>query len=274
MKRNTIIVVLIIVTAVVMAVLGILAGIYFGSVHNPTMDPGKADNAAAVTDTTRATDITTTTATEAVATETTISTTVTETTAETTAATTIHKLPSVSSAEIVAVGSEYYGGFNYKLIVTGDFASWSAKGSAHNAGSADETYAFSSNDAVNNPYFASGSTLSDMQITITPYNENGVAGNPYTTVWNPNRIEIEASILNFDKRTGIIRTYGEIVPGFTTAYICEGGAMSKVRTELGDGWHICCTRCCFTRNTTWYELYDDWDGDYYGWVAEKYLLWD
>lgn len=74
--------------------------------------------------------------------------------------------------------------------------------------------------------------------------------------------------------TGVIRTKGETVPGFTTSYICEGGAKSMVRTSLGDGWHIQSNRCCYAKNTTWYELYDAWDGDYYGWVAESYIAFD
>ncbi len=74
-------------------------------------------------------------------------------------------------------------------------------------------------------------------------------------------------------KLGKIQTHGEIVPGFKTSYILENGELIKEREKLGD-WHIRASRYCYTKFTTWYELYDAWDNDYYGWVSEDYLLWE
>ena len=184
----------------------------------------------------------------------------------------VQNLPYISSAEIVAYGNEYSGGYNFKVQASGDFAYWTATGSAKSPGTSGEQYSFTSNDMTGKyPYFAGGSTLYDIQVTITPYSADGTPGNPVTTMWDPNRIEIIPFVMEIDRVTGIIVTKGATVPGYTTSYICEGGAESKVRMSLGDGWHIRSNRICFTRHKTWYELYDDWDGDYYGWVSSEYL---
>ena len=94
---------------------------------------------------------------------------------------------------------------------------------------------------------------------------------PYDPGINPDFAQAYVYSCNL---TGVIRTNGEIVPGFTTSYVCDGGTKSMVRTSLGDGWHIESKKYCYSMNTTWYELYDAWDGDYYGWVAESYIAFD
>lgn len=271
---RAIIIILIVAIAVFFVALSILVGIYIGSNRNSNVNKDIAEQSSSITtsnviETTTTTEETTTTTVTAV-------TTIAETTTETICMTTAPKLASITSAEIVGVSNDYGGGFMYKLNITGDFAYWTASASETSVGSGARTFTFSSDEITpNNPYFTGGSTLTDVRATITPYDANGIAGTPYSVIWNSNRTEHDSSVLiQSCNKTGIIRTYGEIVPGFASSYICEGGAMAKIRTELGDGWHIRSGRYCFSKNTTWYELYDDWDGDYYGWVSENYLLWN
>lgn len=59
--------------------------------------------------------------------------------------------------------------------------------------------------------------------------------------------------------------------GFTTSYVAEGGAVGKVRSSLGDKWHVTAYNTCTSMGVTWYELYDSDDGDYYGWVDSGYI---
>ena len=66
---------------------------------------------------------------------------------------------------------------------------------------------------------------------------------------------------------GTINTCGSTyINGYATSYIVDGGSSSCVRTDLRNGWHVTAVRYCFAYDTTWYELYDSDDGDYYGWV--------
>ena len=214
--------------------------------------------------------------TEAAATlaETTVTTTVT-TTETSVITTTAQKLPTISSAEFVGVYNDYGDGYMFRLDVKGDFSYWIAS-VTENTSVEPRTFTVSSKDLTADfPYVTGSSIMDDLRAVITPYDADGTAGPSFSTVWNPNRVEHDTSVPVYScNETGIIRTYGETVPGFASSYILEGGAIAKVRQSLGDGWHIKSGRWCYSKNTTWYELYDAWDGDYYGWVAENYLLWD
>lgn len=72
-------------------------------------------------------------------------------------------------------------------------------------------------------------------------------------------------------KSGEINCHGGTVAGFTTSYVAEGGAVGKVRSSLGDGWHVTAYNTCTSMGITWYELWDSWDGDYYGWVDSSYI---
>lgn len=65
---------------------------------------------------------------------------------------------------------------------------------------------------------------------------------------------------------GQINCHGGVVPGYTTDYIVNGGACETVRKSLGDTWHVTAKNKCTNYGTTWYELWDTDDNDYYGWV--------
>lgn len=73
-----------------------------------------------------------------------------------------------------------------------------------------------------------------------------------------------------DKK-GQINCHGETVAGFTTDYVVNGGAVEKVRSSLGDTWHVTAKNACDNYGVTWYELWDSDDGDYYGWVDSNYI---
>ncbi len=72
---------------------------------------------------------------------------------------------------------------------------------------------------------------------------------------------------------GAIRTYGEIVSGYASSYVVDGGNVATVRGSLGD-WDVIAVNTCYSMGITWYELYDADDGDYYGWVDSGYINFD
>ena len=101
-------------------------------------------------------------------------------------------------------------------------------------------------------------------LAVTPYNSSGVAGKTITC-------DIPTSSSGKIDPKGQINTHGGTVAGYTTNYIVNGGDMGKVRTSLGNTWHVTIKRMYYRYDTMWYELYDTDDGDYYGWVDGKYI---
>lgn len=72
--------------------------------------------------------------------------------------------------------------------------------------------------------------------------------------------------------SGYINASAGTVSGYTTDYVCDGGARSTVRDSLGNGWHVTVDDTYSSYGITWYECYDTDDGDYYGWVDSRYVV--
>ena len=79
------------------------------------------------------------------------------------------------------------------------------------------------------------------------------------------------SVQKVNDRQGQLNCHGGVVSGYTTSYVCEGGAYSTVRDSLGDTWHVTAKNTCTAYGVQWYELWDSDDGDYYGWVDANYI---
>ncbi len=111
-------------------------------------------------------------------------------------------------------------------------------------------------------------------VSVTPYDDAGNAGDTVTCAI-PTDAEGTISTGGFSRdagnRRGQINCHGGVVAGYTTDYIVNGGACGMVRQSLGDTWHITAKNSCYNYGTTWYELWDSDDGDYYGWVDENYI---
>lgn len=80
--------------------------------------------------------------------------------------------------------------------------------------------------------------------------------------------QVEENNLNMK---GQINCHGGTVAGFTTEYVVNGGEVGKVRSSLGDTWHVTAKNTCVNYGVTWYELWDSDDGDYYGWVDGTFI---
>ena len=130
----------------------------------------------------------------------------------------------------------------------------------------------SSDDEV---YLTAGSSLSYVIVTLTPYNQNGTAGESIVCrgdapAYFAEQSQPDSGVIS-DVRYGVINTHGGGVAGFTTAYVTGDAAAAHVRDSLGNMWHIKSVNTYYSYGIQWYELYDADDGDYYGWVDEYYI---
>jgi len=117
-----------------------------------------------------------------------------------------------------------------------------------------------------------GSTVSNFVFYVTPYNADGIAGERESLNYNgPMSLPPNISSVTACTKYGQIYAPDGKINGYASSYIVDGGAMSKIRTDLTNNWHVTAVNY-FTKNgTTWYELYDTDDGDYYGWVDEGHI---
>ncbi len=70
--------------------------------------------------------------------------------------------------------------------------------------------------------------------------------------------------------TGQISSGGATIEGYTSDYICYGGAKSR-QWICEDTWHITAKRIAYAYDIIWFECWDTDDGDYYGWIDSDYL---
>lgn len=109
---------------------------------------------------------------------------------------------------------------------------------------------------------------------VTPYSDSGVSGDIITCDIPSDAIgtiQTGGMFYPVDNMKGQINCHGGTVTGFTTDYVVNGGAVDKVRSSLGDTWHVTAKNACDNYGVTWYELWDSDDGDYYGWVDSSYI---
>ena len=225
--HKTRIIILMAAITAALAALGIAAGVIYGKTHpQQTADNSAVAETTAVTQTVTTASVTTTADAETSAvsttettaetstasTDETTTTTITETTAaaEETAAPQEEapaeevpveqappaeepapSLPYISSAEIVGEYNDYGAGYMFRLDLQGNYAYWIAEVTETEFAPGNPyVHTVSSRDLTPNyPYITGGSTINTLRATITPYDANGVAGTPFTTVWDPNRTE-------------------------------------------------------------------------------------
>ncbi|HAJ96907.1 MAG TPA: hypothetical protein DCO72_04145 [Ruminococcus sp.] len=169
-------------------------------------------------------------------------------------------------------------GYAYYLYTSGDFDYYYIECYEYSSGTPDEPYfLFSLTDSSDELYLTAGSSLDHVTAYVTPYFNDGTKGETVTIKknqpsYNPQPQNSASVDVYSCYATGEISfgTY-DVVAGFTTDYVCNGGDPSKVRSSLGNHWHITAYRWCYSRGVTWYELYDSDDGDYYGWVDSNYI---
>ena len=70
--------------------------------------------------------------------------------------------------------------------------------------------------------------------------------------------------------TGQISSGGATIEGYTSDYVCHGGAKTR-QWICEDTWHITAKRKANSYGVVWYECWDTDDGDYYGWIDSNFL---
>ena len=168
----------------------------------------------------------------------------------------------VVEKEIQGVGIHLVvsGDYNYYTYVCDTYGPDGSKSATPNSGN-------SSDKKLHLFSFSGG--ISKAIVYVTPYNSAGVAGDTVTALYEP--VAIPASSVTACTKYGQIYAPDGKINGYASSYIVDGGAMSKIRTDLTNNWHVTAVNY-FTKNgTTWYELYDTDDGDYYGWVDEGHI---
>ncbi len=135
-----------------------------------------------------------------------------------------------------------------------------------------------SNTSVSKDLYLTAGSGFDVVAYVTPYFNDGTKGSTITI--NTFTTEVLKNNTNTFVKPDVYSCYAvgelsfgqnDIVAGYTTDYVCNGGSSSKVRKSLGNHWHVTAYNWCVSRGITWYELYDSDDGDYYGWVDSNYI---
>ena len=189
--------------------------------------------------------------------------------------TTTKKVPSISGS-ITKQSSTFGDGYDIYINVSGDYDYYSYKYYEANMPD-DELILIDSGDESSPSFRVSGFSagISYVYADITPYSNDGTAGKTITVrldidTGSKQTVNNKATISSCNK-SGQINCHGGTVAGFTTSYVAEGGAVGKIRSSLGDKWHVTAYNTCTSMGVTWYELYDSDDGDYYGWVDSGYI---
>ena len=100
------------------------------------------------------------------------------------------KLPEITKAEIVALYNDYGDGYMFRLDAEGDYDEWVANVSGKAEGDGPFTCVVTSKLLTESePYIFGGSTITEIQAVVTPYDEYGNAGSPVLAVWDPDRVE-------------------------------------------------------------------------------------
>lgn len=117
----------------------------------------------------------------------------------------------------------------------------------------------------------SGSTIASVKVSVTPYSQNGEAGETVEVEANDNNLSYLSPIEFIDKK-GTINAQNGVVSGYDETYVIyHGKPNEKIRESLDDGWHITAVAKYESDGITWYKLYDTDDNDYYGWVDSSYI---
>ena len=180
-------------------------------------------------------------------------------------ATTAAPKPSIS-ASVEAVAPSVGSGTDYYLSVSGSYSYYNYElweGDRYiGIKTASDSYL----------YLTAGSDFSYVKVNVTPFNQEGEAGETVTCRADrvSNAPAQQSSSVTPCSKYGLINTHGSVVAGFATSYVVNGGSESLIRRSLGD-WHIKAVNYCYSRGVNWYELYDSQDGDYYGWVDANYI---
>ena len=77
------------------------------------------------------------------------------------------------------------------------------------------------------------------------------------------------TITSISPRKGQVAGNG--VYGYASSYACYSDGAQATQHKVENTWHITAKNTCYSHGVTWYECWDNDDGDYYGWIDANYL---
>lgn len=91
----------------------------------------------------------------------------------------------------------------------------------------------------------------------------------YVTIYSSSQSETPITDSHsINPRSGQVAGNG--VYGYTSNYVLYGGSQ-ETQHRVQDGWHITAYNTATSHGVTWYECWDTDDGDYYGWIDNRYI---
>jgi Tfp pilus assembly protein PilX len=271
--QKTIILVLVIV--ILLLLIAILGVVFFRLLSNSkSQSPAESVIVTTIADTTQTATTTEAPETTEKATTTKALTTTKETTTKltTTAAPTTVKVTAAPANASISVNPQPIPGNGTSLLLTvsGNYSYFTYEIYADFEGQKN-TLRKSGTSYDNSYLYNDGSTVSNFVFYVTPYNSDGVAGSKVSLNYSGPLCLLEtkaaSSTVPCTKYGQIYAPGGGPINGYSTSYIVNGGGYSCTRVDLMDQWHVTAVNSFSASDgTTYYELYDTDDGDYYGWV--------
>ena len=86
---------------------------------------------------------------------------------------------------------------------------------------------------------------------------------------NPSSGSSPVTITSISPRKGQVAGNG--VYGYASSYACYSDGAEATQHKVENTWHITAKNTCYSHGVTWYECWDNDDGDYYGWIDANYL---
>lgn len=274
-QKTIIFILVIIILLMIIAILGVVFfKVLSGDKSNSNSDPVAVTTIADTTKATTTTEKTTTATTTTVKATTKELTTTKETTTKqtTTPAPTTVKVTAAPATASISISPQPISGNGTCLLmsVNGNYSYFTYEIYADFEG--QKNILRKSGTSYDKSYlYQDGSTVSNFVFYVTPYNSDGVAGSKVSMNYNGELSLIETKAAS---STVPCTRYGQIyapgggpINGYSTSYIVNGGGYSCTRVDLMDQWHVTAVNSFSASDgTTYYELYDTDDGDYYGWV--------
>ncbi len=163
--------------------------------------------------------------------------------------------------------------FSSYLVASGDFdhIEVSVKGPENQ----DISYNFAKSDCNASLFLLDYKEYSaDAYVEITPYDSENKAGEKIKCVFpsaikNTIKDKVKSEPINTVK--GVINCPDEQLQGFDSSYVLDGGDVKIVCDKIDHDCRITAKNKAFNYGVHWYELWNSENGDYYGWVDEKFI---
>lgn len=163
--------------------------------------------------------------------------------------------------------------FSSYLVATGEFDHIDVK--VKGPENQNSSYTFTKSDCNASIFLLDYKKYSsDAYVEITPYDSENKAGEKIKCVFPSavkNTIKDKVDSKPIEPLNGLIDCPQGQLQGFDRSYVLDGGDVKTVRDKIDHNRRITAKNEAFNYDVHWYELWDSDNGDYYGWVDEKFI---